>query len=195
MKYNLFLQNKIKAANRIIGLEEHYETLPNRQQTHHICFFTYNRTDAEIHKRKIKQFAEERGVIAAKNALELVSSLVDNPEDGWTEDVVVPVNEFFDSLPNPLPRELQTSEAQQLLGKMIEHGVLDSNYQPIGLSATYRALWAYELSERLNIKHRWKVFGKLWGNNPNTMRNKYNEAWNKQKTTPDRLKEIDHVLS
>lgn len=194
MKYNLFLQNKIKAANRIIGLEEHYEILPNRQQTHYICFLKYNRTDAEKCIRKLKQYAEEHGVIATKDVLKLFNSVVDNPEDGWTEDVGVPMNEFLDSQPNPLPLELQTPQAQQLLRKMIEHGVLDSNYQPVSLSATYKALWADELSQRLGIRNKWIVFGKLWGYKAETMRNKYNEAWNKQKTTSNRIKEIRHVL-
>lgn len=180
--------------NRLVGLDEHYETLSNQPQTRFLYCLTYDKSKADEFRDKLKKMAEDNGVIYAKKYLNDLSQFVVNSEDGWEEDVVVPMNKYYDSLENPLPRELQTQEAIELLNRLVAAGYLDYKYQPIDMSGTARGLWAHHISQKLNIKDLWIVFGKLWGDKSETLRSYYAKAQGQRKTYY-LLDEIKRVLN
>ena len=80
-----------------------------------------------------------------------------------------------------LPECLCTELAEALLAKAVKAGWMDRGWQPL-VSSTEAALLAMYLSKQLNIEHVWKVFGSLWHRNKDTLRQKYNEALNQQKS-------------
>ena len=81
-----------------------------------------------------------------------------------------------------LPDELQTLQAEDLLGKLREAGMVDARMQPIGLSNAEKGILAFELAKRLDIQNQWQVFATLWGTTPGTLRSAYNRAIDQQKT-------------
>ena len=81
-----------------------------------------------------------------------------------------------------LPEELQTLQAEDLLGKLREAGMVDARMQPIGLSNAEKGILAFELARRLDIQNQWQVFATLWGTTPGTLRSAYNRAIEQQKT-------------
>lgn len=91
-----------------------------------------------------------------------------------------------------IPIRLKTSEASMLMAKLVDAGLLDDNWQPVGLSGTECALVAKAVSERLEINELWQVFGQLWEENPETLRSYFNKALNQQKSLKfqDRLRNI-----
>lgn len=74
------------------------------------------------------------------------------------------------------PEELNTAKAKSVLSQLCEIGVLDENYQPIGLSWFKRGYLAYQIAFKLAIENVWTVFANLWNVSANTLRAKYNEA-------------------
>ena len=61
-----------------------------------------------------------------------------------------------------IPKELQTPEAKKLLAKLQKKGLLDTDLQPVGLSAAKKGVLAWELCDHLGIKTCWKTMGILW---------------------------------
>jgi hypothetical protein len=81
-----------------------------------------------------------------------------------------------------LPEVLQTIQAEELLGKLQQAGMVDERMQPIGLSNAEKGILAFELARRLGIQNQWQVFATLWGTTPGTLRSAYNRAIEQQKT-------------
>ena len=71
---------------------------------------------------------------------------------------------------------LQTVEAEELMGRLVDAEVLKENWQPNGLSGSERGLVARAVCERLDISDTWQVFGQLWGEKPETLRSYLNKA-------------------
>lgn len=93
----------------------------------------------------------------------------------------------------PLPGELETPEAQALMAKFLKAGLLDIHFRPVGLSNAQKGYLAKDLADRLNLAHRWQVFGKLWAMKPETLRASFNKSLDQQSISAfiDRLKRID----
>ena len=91
-----------------------------------------------------------------------------------------------------LPEVLCTPQAEALLAKLCDAGVLDAHWQPVGLTNTERGLLAKILSDELGIDTPWKVFGDCWQVNSGTLRTAYNQALNQRKSLnfQDRLKAV-----
>lgn len=81
-----------------------------------------------------------------------------------------------------LPEEFQTPEAEHIMHKLLEAGLLDANWQPVNLSIAERGYLADEISSRLQIKSKWKVLGALWNENSETLRQGKNKAVEQSKT-------------
>ena len=69
-----------------------------------------------------------------------------------------------------LPEDFKTPEAELLMQKLVNAGLLTNNWQPVNLSIAERGYLADEISSRLQIKSKWKVMGALWKENPETLR-------------------------
>lgn len=91
-----------------------------------------------------------------------------------------------------LPSELTTEEACMMKDSLVEAGMIDEDWQPKNLSCSESALMAQMISDRLDIKETWKVFGRLWNKKPETLRGFYNRSLDQKKslTFQDRLKRI-----
>lgn len=91
----------------------------------------------------------------------------------------------------PLPEELQTERALELLTQAKDAGWLDENWQPT-VSYTETALLAKHIANKLGIKNVWVVFGKAWNRKESTIRTKYNEALDQRKSLDfqDKIKEM-----
>jgi len=91
-----------------------------------------------------------------------------------------------------IPELLKTDEAKDVLGNFIYNRLLTEELQPIDLSKPEQAILARVISERLEIKDVWQVFGKLWQVRPETLRNYYNKALDQRKSLDfqDKLKNI-----
>ena len=91
-----------------------------------------------------------------------------------------------------VPGRLQTDEAETLMERLVDAGLLTDDWQPDGLSGTERALAAKAVCERLRINEVWQVFGQLWNEKPETLRSYLNKALEQKKSLAfqDRLKNI-----
>lgn len=91
-----------------------------------------------------------------------------------------------------VPGRLQTDEAETLMERLVDAGLLTDDWQPDGLSGTERALVAKAVCERLRINEVWQVFGQLWNEKPETLRSYLNKALEQKKSLAfqDRLKNI-----
>ena len=94
--------------------------------------------------------------------------------------------------PGTIPAKLKTEEAQELLGYLVDAGILNSDWQPIGLSGPERALVAKAVCDRLELKEVWQLFGQLWNEKPDTLRSYMNRAFDQKKSLDfqERLKNI-----
>lgn len=101
----------------------------------------------------------------------------------------VEAEEIGDVVP---PEALQSPEAQKMLEKLIEAGMLGNDYQPTGISLAEQALLAKVVAEHLKIKDVWQVFGSLWNINPESLRAHFNRALDQRKSLDfqDKLKNI-----
>ena len=119
------------------------------------------------------------------------------------------IDEIFDTSPVPqikesentnntnldsIPEVLKTPEVKQLMQKLSDAGLLDSNWQPLNLSIAEQGYLAGEISSRLRLKSKWKVLGMLWNKNPETLRQGNYQAVKQAKTSSfiDKLKRIWH---
>lgn len=91
-----------------------------------------------------------------------------------------------------IPELLKTDEAKDVLGNFIYNRLLTEELQPIDLSKPEQAILARVISERLEIKDVWQVFGKLWNIPSESLRAYYNKALEQRKTLvfQDKLKNI-----
>ena len=88
-----------------------------------------------------------------------------------------------------LPEALRTEKAMALWKKAQEAGYVDEYYQPL-ISRTQAALLADAMAERLGIKEKWNVFGKLW-HRSNMYKDLYRAMEQKQSLKfQDKLKQL-----
>lgn len=81
-----------------------------------------------------------------------------------------------------LPEEFKTPEAEKLMQKLVNAGLLNNNWKPVNLSIAERGYLANDIAKRLIIKDNWKVMGALWNENPETLRQGMYRALEQEKT-------------
>lgn len=86
-------------------------------------------------------------------------------------------------------KELTSETAQHYWTRLQQAGLVDEQNMPL-VSRPQAALIAYEMSERLEIRFRWKCFEDFWQRK--NMRNDYNDALNQMQSLKfqDLLKKI-----
>ena len=89
-----------------------------------------------------------------------------------------------------MPEQLRSERAERLKERLSDAGMLSGDWQPAGLSNTEKALLAKAVSDRLDIKEVWQVFGRLWNVKPDSMRAYFNRALEQKKSLSfqDRIK-------
>ena len=77
-----------------------------------------------------------------------------------------------DAIPESLaiPELLSTPEAKALHTKLQQAGMVDADWQPIGLSNAEKGTLAEYIADKLGIKSKWKLFGGLWKVDAETLR-------------------------
>ncbi len=70
----------------------------------------------------------------------------------------------------PLPEVLLTDKARALHARLMEAGMVDEGWMPVGLSFTEKGTLIDYVAERLDIRAKWKLFGALWHTDPETLR-------------------------
>lgn len=81
-----------------------------------------------------------------------------------------------------VPEEFKNDEAKELMLKLSCAGLVSDDWQPTDLSIAERGYLAGEIASRLNIKNKWVVLGRLWGQKPETLRQGNNKATGQAKT-------------
>ena len=81
-----------------------------------------------------------------------------------------------------LPEILCTHQAQSLLVKLRNAGMVDEQWNPIGLSTAEKGTLAEYLSDKLDIHSHWKFFGLLWNINSETLRTSKRRGLDQEKT-------------
>ena len=84
--------------------------------------------------------------------------------------------------PIALPDVLRTPEAEALLEKLGEAGVLDAQWHPVGLSNAEKGTLIEYISEKLDIRAKWKFFGRLWAIDSETLRTSKSRGLEQDKT-------------
>ena len=85
-------------------------------------------------------------------------------------------SEYLSHNDNEVPQALRSEEAEKLMEALVDEGMLDEAWQPVGLSRPQAAMLADRVAGVLGIKNKWKVFEQLW--NKKNLRNDYNTAIN-----------------
>lgn len=65
--------------------------------------------------------------------------------------------------PHQIPKELENDTAKAILQRAVTAGILNENYQCLGLTTYQQRTFAELASEELGVKNKWKVFESLWG--------------------------------
>ena len=107
---------------------------------------------------------------------------VDKLEAHFDKDMTMQVVDTKAMEASPLPEVLLTDEARALLAKLVEAGMVDEAWRPVGLSNAERGTLAEYITERLNISAKWKLWGNLWGMNPETLRTAKARGLEQEKT-------------
>ena len=81
-----------------------------------------------------------------------------------------------------LPEALLTDAARELHAKLVEAGMVDERWQPVGLSFTEKGTLIDYVAERLDIRAKWKFFGALWHTDPETLRTSKARGLDQDKT-------------
>ena len=71
---------------------------------------------------------------------------------------------------NMLPDVLCTDQAKALHAKLCEAGMVNEDWQPVGLSFTEKGTLIEYVADWLDIRAKWKLFGALWHVDPETLR-------------------------
>jgi hypothetical protein len=69
-----------------------------------------------------------------------------------------------------LPEVLCTPQAEALLAKLCDAGMLDAHWQPVGLSFCEKGTLIDYIAGELGIRSKWKLFGTLWNDDAETLR-------------------------
>lgn len=104
-----------------------------------------------------------------------------------------PVEETEQNESGVLPAPLRTAEAERVLECLCSAGILNGNWQPVGLSNAEKGVLASLLADRLDIGSLWQTFGDLWRMKPETLRTAYNKGM-EQKRTGAFLERVKRVL-
>ena len=107
---------------------------------------------------------------------------VDKLEAHFDKEMTMQVVDTKAMEASPLPEVLLTDEARALLAKLVEAGIVDEAWRPVGLSNAERGTLAEYITERLNISAKWKLWGNLWGMNPETLRTAKARGLEQEKT-------------
>ena len=81
-----------------------------------------------------------------------------------------------------VPEVLLTDKARALHARLCEAGMIDAEWQPVGLSFTEKGTLIDYLAERLDIRAKWKFFGALWHTDPETLRTSKARGLDQDKT-------------
>lgn len=92
-----------------------------------------------------------------------------------------------------IPASLRTTEAERVLERLRSAGIVDSRWQPVGLSNAEKGVLASLLADRLDIGCLWQTFGDLWRMKPETLRSAYNKGM-EQKRTGEFLERVKRSL-
>ena len=87
-----------------------------------------------------------------------------------------------DDAPGELPQPLCTPQAEALLTKLRDEGILDARWQPVGLSFTEKGTLVDYIGEKLDIRGKWKLFGSLWHTDSETLRTSKTRGLEQDKT-------------
>ena len=82
----------------------------------------------------------------------------------------------------PLPEVLLTDEACALHAKLMDAGMVDEAWRPVGLSFTEKGTLIDYVADRLGIRSKWKLFGALWQTDPETLRTSKTRGLDQDKT-------------
>ena len=96
--------------------------------------------------------------------------------------------------PSRLPEELLTDAARTLHAKLMDAGMVDEAWRPVGLSNAEKGVLVFQVAVRLDIQNHWQVFAALWGTTPGTLRTAYNKA-NEQRKTMSFIEKLNTILS
>lgn len=118
---------------------------------------------------------------------------VDHLEAHFDKDMTMQVVDTKEASPQPspegegaagiaVPEVLLTDEARALLAKLVEAGMIDDEWQPVGLSFTEKGTLIDYVAERLDIRAKWKLFGALWHTDPETLRTSKARGLDQDKT-------------
>ena len=89
---------------------------------------------------------------------------------------------------SPLPEILCTPQAEALLAKLRNAGMVDAMWNPVGLSNAEKGTLAEYLAGKLGIHSHWKFFGHLWHINSETLRTSKARGLDQGKTWDFRTK-------
>ena len=81
-----------------------------------------------------------------------------------------------------VPDVLRTPEAEALLKKLCDAGMLERNWQPVGISNAEKGTLIEYISEKLDIRAKWKFFGRLWAIDSETLRTSKSRGLEQDKT-------------
>ena len=118
---------------------------------------------------------------------------VDHLEAHFDKDMTMQVVDTKEASPQPspegegaagiaVPEVLLTDEARALLAKLVEAGMVDEGWMPVGLSFTEKGTLIDYVAERLDIRAKWKLFGALWHTDPETLRTSKARGLDQDKT-------------
>ena len=82
----------------------------------------------------------------------------------------------------PLPEVLLSDEARTLHAKLMDAGMVDEGWMPVGLSFTEKGTLIDYVADRLGIRAKWKFFGALWQTDPETLRTSKTRGLDQDKT-------------
>ena len=82
----------------------------------------------------------------------------------------------------PLPEVLCSDEARGLHARLVEASMVDEAWMPVGLSNAEKGTLIDYVAERLDIRAKWKFFGALWHNDPETLRTSKARGLDQDKT-------------
>lgn len=124
-------------------------------------------------------------VIEAGGVKNVTNNYYGKPEEQQEADLVLEAG------PEAL-EALRSEAAEALMEELVDAGLLDENWQPLGLTCFERALLAKAVCGRLKINGVWQLFGSLWKEKPETLRSYHNKALDLKKTLlfQDKLKNI-----
>ena len=81
-----------------------------------------------------------------------------------------------------LPEVLLADKARDLHARLMEAGMVDGAWMPVGLSNAEKGTLIDYIAERLDIRAKWKFFGALWHTDAETLRTSKARGLDQDKT-------------